>query len=202
MFYFWIFLGGYFLGSIPFGFIIAKARGIDILQAGSGNPGATNVKRVMGKKYGILVFFLDCFKSLLPIAAVKIYLQAYPELANNIGALLLVALVLGHCCSIFLKFRGGKGVATTIGGLAILMPTITLLGIILWYCVFTITRVVSLASLCFALSLPLNAYLFAYQKEIIWLAFLLMVAIFFRHISNIRRLWNGAENRFDRKNNP
>jgi glycerol-3-phosphate acyltransferase PlsY len=199
MFYYWMFLVGYIIGSVPFGALIAKARGIDILCEGSGNPGATNVKRVLGKKYGNLVFCLDFFKGLVPVLIAKTYFHLHPNLANNVGAVLLIGLVLGHSFSLFLKFHGGKGVSTTIGGLVILMPGATFLGTILWYSVFTITRFVSLASLCFALSLPLNAYLFAYQKEIIWLTFSLMLVIFLRHIANIRRLWNGIENRFDEK---
>jgi glycerol-3-phosphate acyltransferase PlsY len=194
--YFVIFFVGYFLGAIPFGFIIAKINGINILREGSGNPGATNVKRVIGKKWGTVVFVLDCLKGLLPVLIVKIYCQLHPNLVNNMGAALLIGLVLGHCYSIFLKFHGGKGVATAIGGLAILMPSALFLGVILWYSVFTITRFVSLASLCFALSLPLNAYLFAYQREIIFLAFSLTVVIFLRHSDNIRRLWKGEESRF------
>jgi glycerol-3-phosphate acyltransferase PlsY len=92
-----------------------------------------------------------------------------------------------------LKFRGGKGVATAMGGLVVLMPSALLLGVIFWYSVFSITRFVSLASLCLALSLPLNAYLFAYQKEMILLALALMILIFLRHSQNIRRLWKGEK---------
>jgi glycerol-3-phosphate acyltransferase PlsY len=194
-----MFLIGYAIGSIPFAVLIAKTKGIDILREGSGNPGATNVKRVLGKKYGNLVFCLDFLKGLLPVFIAKTYFQLHPNLANNACAALLAGLVSGHSFSLFLKFHGGKGVATTIGGLAVLMPGVIFLGIILWYSVFTITRFVSLASLCFALSLPLNVYLFGYQREIIRLAFFLTIIIFLRHISNIHRLWNGVENRFDEK---
>jgi glycerol-3-phosphate acyltransferase PlsY len=199
MLYIWMFFVGYAIGSIPFGVLIAKIEGVDILHEGSGSSGATNVKRVLGAKYGNLVFFLDFLKGLLPVSLVKVYFRAYPDLANNVSALLLIGLVLGHSFSIFLKFCGGKGVATTIGGLLVLMPGATFSGVILWYFVFTVTRFVSLASLCFSFSLPLDAYLFAYQKEIVWLAFSLMAIIFLRHISNIRRLWNGIENRFEKK---
>jgi glycerol-3-phosphate acyltransferase PlsY len=193
MFYFTIFFVGYFLGAIPFGFIIAKINGINIFQEGSGNLGATNVKRVVGNKWGILVFVLDCLKGLVPVLIVKICCQTCVSQANNMGAAVLIGLVLGHCYSVFLKFRGGKGVATAIGGLAVLMPSALLIGIIFWCSVFSITRFVSLASICFALSLPLNAYLFAYQKEMILLALTLMTLIFLRHSQNIHRLWKGEE---------
>jgi glycerol-3-phosphate acyltransferase PlsY len=196
MFYFVIFCLGYFLGAIPFGFIVAKINGTDILQEGSGNPGATNVTRTIGKKWGVLVFALDCLKGLVPVLIVKIFYSSSAHQANSIGATLLIGLVLGHCYSIFLKFRGGKGVATAIGGSVVLMPSALFLGIIFWYSVFAITRFVSLASLCLALSLPLNAYLFAYPKAIIFLAFALTLIIFSRHSSNIRRLWKGEESRF------
>jgi glycerol-3-phosphate acyltransferase PlsY len=202
MLYYWMFLVGlvgYIVGSIPFAVLIAKAKGIDILREGSGNPGATNIERVLGKKYGVLVFFLDFLKGSLPVLITKIHFQLHPNLANSTCATLLAGLILGHSFSLFLKFCGGKGVATTIGGLTVLMPGATLLGVILWYSVFTITRFVSLASLCFVLSLPLNAYLFAYPGEIIELTFFLMIIVFLRHIPNIRRLWNGTENRFDGK---
>jgi glycerol-3-phosphate acyltransferase PlsY len=197
MLYYWIFLMGYVIGSIPFAVLVAKTQGVDILQKGSKSSGATNVKRVLGKKYGNLVFFLDFMKGFLPVFITKTHFQSHPNRANTLCAVLLIALALGHSFSIFLKFRGGKGVATTIGGLAVLMPSALLLGLIFWYSVFITTRFVSLASLCLALSLPLNAHLFAYQKEIVWLAFCLMVIIFFRHITNIRRLWQGVENRFN-----
>jgi glycerol-3-phosphate acyltransferase PlsY len=193
MLYFTIFFIGYFLGAIPFGFIVAKINGINILQEGSGNLGATNVKRVVGNKWGVFVFVLDCLKGLAPVLIVKICCQTSASQANNMGATVLIGLVLGHCYSIFLKFRGGKGVATAIGGLAVLMPSALLLGIIFWCSVFSITRFVSLASLCLALSLPLNAYLFAYQKEMILLAIALATLIFIRHSQNIRRLWKGEE---------
>ncbi|MDR1435293.1 MAG: glycerol-3-phosphate 1-O-acyltransferase PlsY [Puniceicoccales bacterium] len=199
MLYFWIFLVGYFLGSIPSGVIVAKAKGIDILNEGSGNMGATNVRRILGKKYGVFVFFLDFFKSALPIFVAKMYLRSHSNLANSVGALLLLSLLLGNCFSIFLKFRGGKGVATVIGGSIVLMPCATLLGVVLWYSVFLATRFVSIASLCFALSLPFNAYLFAYQREIFRLTFFLTAVIFVRHAANIRRLWNGEEQQFGEK---
>jgi glycerol-3-phosphate acyltransferase PlsY len=166
-----MFLMGYIIGSVPFAVLIAKTQGVDILSQDSGNSGATNVKRVLGKKYGNLISCLDFLKGLLPVSIAKTYFQVHPDLANSTCAALLAGLVFGHSFSLFLKFRGGKGVATTVSGLTILMPSVTLLGVILWYSVFTITRFVSLAFLCFALSLPLNAHLFAYQKEIIWLAF-------------------------------
>jgi glycerol-3-phosphate acyltransferase PlsY len=194
-----IFLVGYFIGSISFAALIAKIKGIDILHKGSGNPGATNVKRVLGSAYGSLVFCLDFFKGLLPVLAIKIYFRFHEDLSNHVAAVLLIGLVLGHSFSIFLKFRGGKGVATTIGGLVVLMPNVLILGLVLWYFVFTITRFVSLASICFALSLPLVATLFAYPNEMIGLAFFFTIIIFLRHIPNIRRLRHGVENRFERK---
>lgn len=171
----------------------------NILNEGSKSPGATNVKRVVGTKYGYLVFFLDFCKGMCPLLLLKFWLNDYEYLRNTLSSFTLIGSIVGHNHSCFLKFRGGKGVATTIGGLSVLMPGVTFLGLILWYSVFSITRFVSLASLCFAMTLPLNAYLFAYPKEIIYLTVFLMIAIFVRHLPNIQRLWNGVENRFTRK---
>ena len=106
-------LFGYLLGSIPFGFLIAKAHGVSIFDVGSGNPGATNVLRTIGKKAGYTVFFLDAFKGILAVA-LGIYTQ-YPYTA-------LLAALIGHSFSCWIHFKGGKGVATLIGGLFLLMP--------------------------------------------------------------------------------
>ncbi|MDR1590735.1 MAG: glycerol-3-phosphate 1-O-acyltransferase PlsY [Puniceicoccales bacterium] len=196
IFYGGIFLAGYLIGSISFAVLVAKTQGIDILHEGSGSPGATNVKRVLGNVCGNLVFCLDFLKGFLPVFIAKTHFQFHPSSINITCAVLLIGLAIGHSFSIFLKFCGGKSVAVIIGGLTVLMPSALILGLILWYFIFTITRFVSLASLGLALALPLNAYLLAYPNEIICLAFFLMIIIFFRHIPNIHRLLNGVENRF------
>lgn len=189
------FLVSYLIGSVSFAVLIAKAKGIDILHVGSGNPGATNVSRTLGIRYGRLVFFLDALKGFLPVLAVHAYLHEYPKLSHELASTVLLGTVMGHNFSIFLRFHGGRGVATSIGGLLALMPNVTLFCLVTWYSVFKVTRFVSLASLCFALMLPLLAYLFAYPRELFQLSIILTMLIFIRHIPNIRRLWHGTESR-------
>lgn len=199
----WIYVAictlGYLVGAIPFGVIVARSQGVNIFQAGSGNPGATNVGRVLGKRYGFFVFALDALKGFIPISVVHYFADPYPQLADMLMAITLVCAVTGHCFSIFLRFRGGKGVATTIGGLLAIMPSVTILCLLLWFSVFRISRFVSLASLSFALMLPMLTYLFAYSSTLLYLSLALAVFIFVRHIPNIRRLWQGQENRFPQK---
>lgn len=185
----------YLIGAISFAVLVAKSKGVDIFHVGSGNPGATNVSRVLGIRYGRFVFFLDALKGFLPVFFVHFYLHEYPRLAHKLASMVLLGTVVGHNFSIFLRFRGGRGVATSIGGLLALMPNVTLFCLVTWYSVFKVTRFVSLASLCFALMLPLLAYLFAYPKELFQLSVILTVLIFIRHIPNIRRLWHGTESR-------
>lgn len=206
---------GYFLGAIPFAVIVAKRHGVDILKAGSGNPGATNVKRTCGKFAGNLVFFLDLLKGF--VAAFWPYLLmktveptdsgvnwadaiAVAQLCGFAGALL------GHCFSIFLKFKGGKGVSTTIGGLLGAMPIAVLVGVIVWLAVYFPTRIVAIASMVFGLSLPLTSMILAkFFPQLgytgIHVGFCLVVAIFIiiMHRSNIARLMRGEENSFSKK---
>lgn len=190
---------GYLIGSIPNGVIIAKCKHVDLYRSGSGNIGATNVTRVLGKKYGILTFILDFLKGFLPLLIWKNFAGQYDYFYHSNAVILALSIILGHIFSIFLKFKGGKGVATTIGVLIAIIPSITIIGVILWWSVFSITKFVSLASLCFAMSLPLNAYLFAYPKPICQLTYILAVCIFLTHYKNIYRLWSGTEYRFDKK---
>lgn len=183
---------GYLLGSISFAVIVSKRQGVDIFTEGSGNPGATNVKRTLGAKWGNIVFALDALKGLVA-AGWPILLLAELRLAV-IG---LIAAIIGHSFSPFLKFRGGKGVATTMGGLAAIMPLSLLVGLLAWLLVFFITKFVALASIIFAFSLPVSALnLYGSSDPRFTLSLMLCVLIFFRHRSNLRRLLQGKENRF------
>ncbi|MDR0444828.1 MAG: glycerol-3-phosphate 1-O-acyltransferase PlsY [Puniceicoccales bacterium] len=193
--YILIFTIAYLVGSISFAVLISRLYGIDIFHVGSGNPGATNVKRSVGKMAGNLVFLLDFLKG-FTITYLPICLNPLHLMSLRLAYTALIGSILGHCCSIFLKFQGGKGVATAMGGLAALMPGALLVGGIIWSLIFRASRFVSLASLCFALSLPFSAYLFSYPKETIVVSWILMIFIFLRHHSNIRRLLNGSEHRF------
>jgi glycerol-3-phosphate acyltransferase PlsY len=187
-----VFVIGYLLGSVSFAVMVARSRGVDIFKEGSGNPGATNVKRVLGSKWGNLVFSLDALKGF--VAAVwPVWVLGSAEL----GIVGLIAAILGHSFSVFLKFRGGKGVATTMGGLLALMPLVLLVGLLAWVACFYTTKVVALASILFAVSLPLAAWGFhGVADPRFALALLLSVLIVVRHRSNIARLRQGKENSF------
>ena len=190
---------GYLLGSIPFAVIIARIKGVDILKVGSGNPGATNVRRAVGKSAGNLCFLFDTLKG----AAAAGWPQLSALDASNPFGLAIIGLfaaIMGHSYSVFLKFRGGKGVATTIGGLLTLMPWVLLAGLLVWTAVFYTTRYVSLASMALGLSLPVSSLILSQPPEgTLFSAFLAML-ILIRHRLNISRLLAGTENRSEKKN--
>lgn len=194
---------GYLLGSISFAVIISKRHGIDILKEGSGNPGATNVKRVIGKAAGNLCFILDALKGVASAAWPLVAFHS-TEWAVELGVIGLVAALIGHSFSIFIGFKGGKGVATSIGGMLALCPFVILIGVIIWLIVFYWKRYVSLASLCMAASLPVSAWFlgawpYGEARIIFWITLLLAILLFVRHRSNIVRLRNGTESKFERK---
>jgi glycerol-3-phosphate acyltransferase PlsY len=185
-------LVGYLLGSISFAVLVAKAQGVDIFTAGSGNPGATNVKRTLGAKWGNLVFVLDALKGFFAAIWPMLLLDSL-----HLGILGLVAAILGHSFSLFLRFRGGKGVATTMGGLLAIMPQVLLVGLLVWVVCFYTRKVVALASICFAISLPLaSGWVHSTADARFTLALMLGLLIIVRHRSNIARLLQGKENSF------
>jgi acyl-phosphate glycerol 3-phosphate acyltransferase len=186
----------YLIGSIPFGYLFAWKLGVDLRAVGSGNIGATNVARALGRRVGIVVFFLDALKGALP-AGIALWWFGIEE-----GALAAVAALVGHMLPIWLRFRGGKGVATGAGALAILIPLPVILGFVLWCAVFATWRIVSLASLSGAALMTVVALLQAMaatdsetnKKAVVAAGAFVLVAI--RHRGNIRRLYEGTENRF------
>ena len=200
MTYIWALLIGYFIGSINFAVLVAKYKGLDLFSLGSGNPGATNVKRTMGAFLGNTVFLLDFSKGYLAVFLTQ-YLLVLVGLNYDLsGVLGLLGAILGHSFSIFLKFRGGKGVATTMGGLLALMPWVLVLGLIAWLIVFFSTRVVALASIMFAISLPINFYILHDLPDVRWIfCIVLAILIVVRHYSNIQRLLTGKEHDFSKK---
>ena len=231
----WIYLVsmvvGYLLGSFPTGYLVGRRYGIDIRQHGSGNIGATNVVRVLGKKPGYSVFLCDMLKGVvavrivLPLAQALIaravdhgadlsglvnvtpvgssqqyaaYLQGAAVPAGIVAA---VACILGHNFPVWLRFRGGKGVATTVGVLLGLMPVSLLISAVVWVAVFYGLRYVSLASLLAAMVLPLSVWYFKVRPThgnwpLFYFSLLATALIFWRHRANIRRLLNGTEARF------
>jgi len=205
-------LTGYLIGSINFAVLVAKNHGVDILSVGSGNPGATNVKRVLGKGPGNLVFGLDVFKgalgTFLPFFIIWGLNTHWDGSMDDFGKALtdpdtdsvlitsFVATLVGHCYSIFLGFKGGKGVASTIGGLTIILPMPILLGVMIWVIAFYSTKYVSVASMLLGISLPITAWAMKdSQTEIIFAAVLALFNIW-THRANIQRLRQGTESRF------
>jgi glycerol-3-phosphate acyltransferase PlsY len=205
---------GYLIGSVNFAVLVAKKHGVDILKEGSGNPGATNVKRVLGKGPGNLVFALDALKGFVGAGLPTLigYFIASQNLAVVIpgdafvhGVAGFVGTLLGHCFSCFLNFKGGKGVASTIGGLLVLLPVPILIGAALWVLVFALSRYVSLASIVLGVSLPLSCWLLplctklTFGQPEFWFAAAIALFNVWTHRSNIGRLLAGTENRFVKK---
>ena len=201
-------LVGYLLGSVNFAVLVAKRHGIDILKEGSGNPGATNVKRVLGKGPGNLVFALDALKGF--VGAGLPTLVGYVIATQGIDFIIqgdafihgvagFVGTLLGHCFSCFLKFKGGKGVASTIGGLLVLLPIPILIGAAVWGLVFTLSRYVSLASIALGVSLPLSCFFLKHGQSQFWFAAAIAAFNVWTHRSNIGRLLAGTESRFAKK---
>ena len=200
MTFIWALMIGYFLGSINFAVLVAKCKGLDLFSLGSGNPGATNVKRTIGPFWGNTVFFLDFSKGYLAVFLTHSILVLEGLNYDLLGILGLLGAILGHSFSIFLKFRGGKGVATTMGGLLALMPWVLVLGLAAWLIVFFSTRVVALASIVFAISLPISFYFLHDLPDIRWIfCIVLAMLIVVRHYSNIQRLLSGKEHDFSKK---
>ena len=200
-------IGSYLLGSIPFGYLAGRLAGADIQQAGSGNIGATNVVRVLGKGYGYPVFALDVLKG---FAAVKIsiLMAAGRPLEWNspeiFGILAAMSSVLGHLYPPWLKFKGGKGVATSAGALLALTPVATLIGVAIWIIVFWLTRYVSLASITAAVVLPIVILVVRSHdqnngKPLVYSSACVAAVVIWRHRSNLSRLMRGTEPRFTRK---
>lgn len=196
---------GYLIGSVNFAVLVAKKHGVDILKEGSGNPGATNVKRVLGKGPGNLVFALDALKGFVGAGLPYLLLRINPNdlFINEIFFVVCVAgfvgTLLGHCFSCFLKFKGGKGVASTIGGLLVLLPVPILIGAAIWGLVFLLSRYVSLASIALGVSLPLSCFFFKYDQPRFWFAAAIAAFNIWTHRSNIGRLLAGTESRFVKK---
>lgn len=183
-------VGAYFLGSIHFGLIAGKIKGIDIRKDGSGNVGTTNVFRLLGKKWGFFVFLLDTAKGCVPV-----FLTIQITESATIAVLVAGAAILGHTFSIFLGFKGGKGVATGLGTVIALTPTLALVAFVIFGLVLMISKTVSLASLSAVTALLLMVFITGQPTEYRIFVFLGAILIFYAHRSNIVRLANGTENR-------
>jgi len=191
----------YLLGAIPFGYIIARANGIDLYKTGSGSIGATNVFRSVGKKWGILTFFLDALKGFVPAFFFPIVANMYSEGCNQLLlALACSALsVVGHNWPVYLGFKGGKGIATSAGALIGVVPKLVGAGLLAWTIVFLITRYVSVASITAAVVIMVVGWIFYINQGIALPVALTILGVFaiWRHKANIQRLISGTEHRFD-----
>lgn len=185
-------LFAYLLGSVPTGFLSGYLSGVDIRQAGSGNIGATNVARVMGKRLGFITLVGDMAKGFIPA-----FLSLQLGFSLSITGLVALAAVIGHLYPIFLRFQGGKGVATAFGAFLWLAPKPALILVLVFSLVAMASRVVSLASLIAAVLAPVAFWVFSYPPPLIWLSLLIAVLIILRHRENIQRLVAGVEPRFN-----
>lgn len=208
---------GYLLGSLPFGYLVARSRGVNIFEVGSRNPGATNVRRVLGASAGNLVFALDALKGAVASGwALLSYTDTSVRFAleenslatagviagpawTQLGVAGLIGALLGHGFSCFTRFRGGKGVATSAGGILILMPAATVIAALGWVSVFYASRYVSLASITAAVALVVAAFLLKLPALLLGLSLVIAAFVIVRHRSNIRRLLNGTENKSAKK---
>ena len=200
-------IGSYLLGSIPFGYLAGRIARIDIRNCGSGNVGATNVIRTLGKGYGYPVFALDFLKGfgsvkMSILIATRVQLEwISPEMFGIVAA---ISSVLGHSFPVWLRFKGGKGVATSAGALFGLAPVAALVGVAIWILTFWLTRYVSVASIAAAAALPLIILITTWLsrtagKLLFYSSVCLAAVVIWRHRSNLSRLMRGTEPRFTRK---
>ena len=197
-------LSAYLLGSIPTGFLVAKARGIDIRTVGSGNIGATNVFRTLGKPAGIFVLLVDGLKGWLAVVVLGQWLGSLltPADSQTIEWLAVTAgvgAILGHNYTCWLYFKGGKGIATSAGALLALVTWAFLIILVIWVIVFALSRYVSLASICAAFALPFATYLTRESRTMVLVTAGLAALAIYKHRSNIQRLIKGTESRIGSK---
>ena len=196
----------YLLGSVPFGYLLVRlVRKEDIRSVGSGNIGATNVLRSGAKGLGMLTFVLDAFKGYIAVAAGLWLLHPgwlAPIPSESAAAIAALAAIVGHVFPVWLRFRGGKGVATAFGALAALVPVAALIALGIFIVVFALSRIVSLASVVSAAAYPfLAVFLTRATRTPLSIAavFLIAVLVIVKHHANLTRLWHGTEYRFGKK---
>jgi glycerol-3-phosphate acyltransferase PlsY len=184
--------GAYLLGSIPFGLILARRRGVDVRQVGSGNIGATNVARSLGKKLGLMVLALDVAKGAIPVLALR-WLppdqRTHPLLLTAVG----IAPILGHCFPVWLRMHGGKGVATALGVFLALEPAVAGMAVGVFALIYALFRVVSLGSMSASVAVPVLLWALGRPTPEVALGILGAAVIIVQHRQNIRRLLRRAE---------
>lgn len=183
----------YLIAAIPTGVVLSRLMGSeDVRQKGSGNIGATNVYRVAGKLAGILTLIGDTMKGFLPLLAYKYWLAPTPAQLGVASAVAIIA----HCYPIYLKFKGGKGVATALGIFLVLSPPVVLGALVIFALVVGLTRYISLGSILAALSAPLLILMLNHPQPIFLATLFIAILVVWRHRSNILHLLDGTENRF------
>jgi glycerol-3-phosphate acyltransferase PlsY len=196
---YWPVLVAYLVGATPFGFLTGKMKGIDIREHGSGNIGATNVLRVLGKPVGITVLVLDVMKGLIPVIVAKLVSDS-----SLVHIATAMAAIIGHNYTFWLGFKGGKGIATTGGAILPIMPWALIAAVLGWIIVLKLSRYVSLASIAAALIIPLtlvveNLITGTWEWNIFGFGIFVCLLAIWKHRSNIGRLLRGEENRFAKK---
>lgn len=193
-------LASFAFGTIPSGYLIGRLHGVDIRSHGSGNIGATNASRVLGKKAGIFTLLFDVAKGALAVV-IGISNAGLSPLAAVLPSLCGLAAVVGHCYSPLLHFKGGKGVATSLGAFLVAAPIATLTAILTFALTFAASKIVSLSSIIAALTLPVASLLFERSLPLEGVAVITAAAavVIGRHSANIKRLREGTEPRFGRK---
>jgi acyl phosphate:glycerol-3-phosphate acyltransferase len=197
-------LGSYLMGSLPTGYIVGRINGVDLRKEGSGNIGATNALRVLGKKWGYLVFAADILKGWLSVTlGYALAARFAPDQIVVAGVLAAVFVVLGHNYPVWLAFKGGKGIATSAGIMIALFPIwVFLCALVVWVSFFYTTRYVSVASIFAAISLSVSSTVLALLGKCDWLlvvvALLMTSLAIWRHKSNIERLLSGTEKKFEK----
>lgn len=183
--------GAYLLGSVPTGLLLGKAYGIDVRKEGSGNIGATNLYRTVGRNVGVMTLVGDCLKGLLPVLVMK-----FSSLPADYAAWVGLAAFLGHVFSVFLKFRGGKGVATALGVFLALSPLAVAIALGVFVVLMLVWRYVSLGSIAAAAVMPIAVWALDGGRVMSIVTMLIAVIVIIRHLENIRRLVAGTENKF------
>lgn len=186
---------GYCLGSIPFGYILTKRfTGLNILELGSGNIGSTNVRRNAGRRLSVMVQVLDILKGFIPVALVLLLKKAgWCDFPDYFTFLVALSTIIGHISSVFLRFKGGKGVNTTIGAAILLAPLEIAFAIVLYFIVKWQAKYVSAGSIALAISLPVSGAILGAEIYVEIFLSVCCFLILFRHLPNIRRLMVGKE---------
>ena len=186
----------YLIGTIPVGVIVARTKGIDITAVGSGNVGATNVARSIGKTAGIITLVGDAFKGILGALLGTLFFSS--EWGSAVGAFFVVA---GLCFSLPPALKGGKGVATALGSISYLFPFGALVGVLSFLCAFAASKIVSLASIIAAVAIPVSALVTGANDPTVTSLMLISLLVIYRHHANIDRLIKGTEPQFTSKKN-